>query len=78
MLGLGCPVAPGSLVPPPGMEPVFPALAGGFFTTESGKPLKLYFKNSILKIIIRSQNQESIHALLKPAYIHFFHKLQDI
>ena len=28
-------------LPHPGIEPVFPALAGGFFTTEPpGKPLK--------------------------------------
>jgi len=54
--GLGCPAAPGSLVPQPGMEPVFPALAGGFFTTKSpGKSLKLYFKNSIFK----NNNQKS-------------------
>ena len=32
--------------PAPGTEPVFPALAGGFFTTEPpGKPLKFVFKN---------------------------------
>ena len=56
MHGLGCPAAPGSLVPPPGIEPVFPELAGGFFTTKSpGKSLKLYFKNSILK----NNNQKS-------------------
>ena len=35
--GLPCP-SPGNL-PDPGIEPVFPALAGGFFTTEPpGKP----------------------------------------
>ena len=30
--GLSCPVVRGILVPPPGMEPVSPALGGGFFT----------------------------------------------
>ena len=33
--------SPGHL-PDPGIEPTFPALTGGFFTTEaSGKPLEL-------------------------------------
>ena len=37
--GLSCSTACGNL-PAPGIEPVSPALAGGFFTTEtSGKPL---------------------------------------
>ena len=31
--GLSCPVACGILVPQPGIEPVFPALEGGSFTT---------------------------------------------
>ena len=31
--GLSCPVACGILVPRPGIEPLFPALEGGFLTT---------------------------------------------
>ena len=31
--GLSCPTACRILVPPPGIEPTFPALEGGFFTT---------------------------------------------
>ena len=31
--GLSCPVACGNLVPQPGIEPVSPALEGGFLTT---------------------------------------------
>ena len=30
---LSCPAACGILVPQPGVEPTFPALEGGFFTT---------------------------------------------
>ena len=43
--GLNCTEACGILMPPPGIEPTFPALEGGFLTTgPSGKPL-LYFLN---------------------------------
>ena len=43
--GLSCPAACGILVPRPGMEPVSPALEGGFFTTgPPGKSCKFYFK----------------------------------
>ena len=38
----GLPFPPPDDLPNPGIEPVFPALADGFFTTEpSGKPLNL-------------------------------------
>ena len=46
--GLGCPAACGILVPRPGIEPVSPALEGGFLTT--GPPVKSqtlgFFKKS--------------------------------
>ena len=39
--GLSCPAACGILVPRPGIEPMFPALEGGFLTT--GPPEKSLF-----------------------------------
>ena len=39
----GLPFPPPRNLPDPGIEPVFPTLAGGFFTTEApGKPLCRY------------------------------------
>ena len=41
--GLGCFTTCGILVPVPGIEPVSPASAGGFFTTEAAeKPLQYF------------------------------------
>ena len=42
--GLSCPVACGILVPRPGIEPVSPALEGGFFTT-GPREVPRYFLN---------------------------------
>ena len=45
--GLSCPTACGILVPQPGMEPMSPALEGGFFTTgPPGKSLQSTDSNS--------------------------------
>ena len=44
-LGLCCSEACGDL-PGPGMEPVFPALAGGFFTTEPPRKLLCFLNAS--------------------------------
>ena len=58
--GLSCPAACGILVPPPGMEPVSPALEGGFFTT--GPPGKFrYF--IFLKAIVSSIFKVSFYSL---------------
>ena len=40
MHGLSCPAARGILVPQPGIEPMSPALAGGFLTT---RPPSVHF-----------------------------------
>ena len=48
--GLSCPVAWEILVPQPGIEPMSPALEGGFIATGSpGKSLKVYFFLFILE-----------------------------
>ena len=47
--GFSCPQACGILVPQPGIEPVSPALQGGYLTTgPPGKSLKANFFNELL------------------------------
>ena len=48
--GLSCPVACGILVPQPGVKPVSPTLAGGFFATGLPReiPLIIFFFNIYL------------------------------
>ena len=57
-LGLRCSEACGDL-PGPGMEPVFPALAGGFFTTEPPRKL-LCFLNASSCAIQMAPSRESL------------------
>ena len=53
--GLSCPAACGILVPRPGIEPVSPALEGGFLTTgppgKSHVSINIYFVLNILNFI---------------------------
>ena len=47
LLGGGLPFTPPGILPYTGMEPMSPALAGGFFTTEAlGKPLNIFNSES--------------------------------
>ena len=73
--GLPCP-PPGDL-PDPGIEPVSPALAGRFFTTEPcGKPIPLRYQPpkdedslDLLRFLYYSTKHPGIHAII------FFFKL---
>ena len=55
--GLSCPAACGILVPRPGIEPMFPALEGGFLTTgPPGKSIQGDFEDTTLPSTLVSQS----------------------
>ena len=65
VLGFSCPAASGIWVPGPGIEPVSPALAGGFLTTE---PL-FYFKSVKW---LHVENTIALNLFLSLCLMHFY------
>ena len=58
---LSCPGACGILVPPPEIEPMSPALEGGFLTTgPPGKALNATFKKGFMFTEIYQQDRKSV------------------